>query len=120
MERFGHEVGDIEDGGMIFAERRRPDLDDALEAEWRTLRERGTNYMRTGAVDKRIVDLSLKSKRPNIVGHQLADLVVSPIGRHVIGKPPQPDWEIVESKFRGVGRGKKTTDWSAYRDLGKK
>lgn len=100
VERFCHEVGDIEDGGMIFAERRRPDLDDALEAQWRSLRERGAGDMRDGTVDNRIVDLSLKSKKPNTAGLQLADLVVSPIGRHIIGKPPQRDWEIVASKFR--------------------
>jgi Protein of unknown function (DUF3800) len=107
VERFCHEVGDIENGGLIFAERRRPDLDDALEEQWRKLREQGTNYVRKGDIDKRIVDLSLKSKKPNTAGLQLADLVVSPIGRHVIGKKPQPDWEIVESKFRRGGNGYK-------------
>jgi hypothetical protein len=110
VERFCHEVGDVEDGGLIFAERRRPDLDDALEAQWRKLREHGSDYASKGDIDKRIVDLSLKSKKPNTAGLQLADLVVSPIGRHVIGKKPQPDWEIVESKFR---RG-----WNGYKGYG--
>ncbi len=40
---------------------------------------------------------------------QLADLVVSPIGRFVIGKPVKEDFKIVKSKFRGgrafEGRG---------------
>jgi hypothetical protein len=110
LERFCHEIGDVEDGGIVFAEKRRPDLDDALEAQWRKFRERGTDYVRKDAVDKRIIDLSLKDKKPNMAGLQLADLIVSPIGRHVIGKRPQPDWEIVESKFR---RG-----WKGYKGYG--
>jgi hypothetical protein len=104
LERFCHEVGDVEHGGMVFAERRRVDIDEALDAQWKRFRERGTDYVGKDIVDKRIIDLSLKNKKLNIAGLQLADLVVSPIGRHVIGKQPQEDWRIVESKFR---RGRK-------------
>jgi hypothetical protein len=35
-----------------------------------------------------------------LTGLEIADLVVSPIGRHVIGKPAHEDWRIVESKLR--------------------
>jgi hypothetical protein len=42
----------------------------------------------------------LRDKHLNVAGLQLADLVVSPIGRHVMGKPPREDWKIVESKMR--------------------
>jgi hypothetical protein len=103
VERFCHAVGDTEEGGMIFAEKRRLDLDHELDLAWKKLREWGSDYMSRADIDKRIVDLSLKSKQLNIVGLQLADLVVSPIGRHLIGKRPRDDWEIVESKFRRVG-----------------
>jgi hypothetical protein len=34
---------------------------------------------------------------------QLADLVVTPIGRHILGKDRHDDWEIVKSKFRHRG-----------------
>ncbi len=107
LERFCHEVGDVEHGGMVFAERRRVDIDEALDAQWKKFRESGTDSLRKDDVDKRIIDLSLKNKKLNIAGLQLADLVVSPIGRHVIGKKPQPDWEIVESKFRRGRKGYK-------------
>lgn len=100
LERFCLLGGDIEDGGVVFAERRRPDLDDALDDEWKRIRERGTSRVGSDAIQKRLVDLSLKSKRLNMAGLQLADLVVSPIGRHVIGKPPRMDWEIVETKLQ--------------------
>ena len=39
-------------------------------------------------------------------GLQLADLVVSPIGRHVLGKSDKEDWRIVKGKFRTNRFGK--------------
>jgi hypothetical protein len=39
-------------------------------------------------------------KRDNIAGLQLADLVVSPIGRFVLGKPVHEDFRVIEPKFR--------------------
>jgi hypothetical protein len=103
IERFCREIGDVDAGGMIFAEKRRPDLDDELEAAWMQLRERGTAYVRSHQLNHRIVDLSLKHKKLNVAGLQLADLVVSPIGRYLIGKPPREDWTIIERKFRRRG-----------------
>jgi hypothetical protein len=49
---------------------------------------------------RRTVGLNLRTKHDNVAGLQLADLVVSPIGRHVLGKPDKEDWRIVEAKFR--------------------
>lgn len=102
VERFCHHIGDIEDGGLIFAEKRRPDLDDELDRQWKWFCGYGTDFMRADSVERRVVDLSSKSKKLNVAGLQLADLVVSPIGRHIIGKPDRQDWTIVESKFRRV------------------
>ncbi|HEU4740672.1 MAG TPA: DUF3800 domain-containing protein, partial [Meiothermus sp.] len=48
----------------------------------------------------RIAGLNIHQKSENIAGLQLADLVVSPIGRYVLGKNIHRDFEIVESKFR--------------------
>ncbi len=103
IERFVHEIGNVEHGGMVFAEKRRPDLDHELEMTWRKLREEGCSYASARTIDGRIIDLSLKDKRVNVGGLELADLVVSPIGRAIIGKPRQKDWDIVESKFRRMG-----------------
>ena len=33
-------------------------------------------------------------------GLEIADLVVSPIGRFVAGRPPREDWTMVEAKLR--------------------
>lgn len=103
VERFCLELGDRADSGLIVAERRRPDLDDELETTWQLLRHQGTRFQPGSVIDRRIVDLVLKRKRLNVAGLQLADLVVSPIGRHVLGKPDREDWEIVEGKFRRQG-----------------
>jgi hypothetical protein len=97
------EAGGGVDGGIMFAEKRRPDLDHQLNLAWEKLKKRGAWYMNSTAIKERIVDLSLKDKSLNIAGLQLADLVVSPIGRAMMGKPTREDWAIVESKFRRVG-----------------
>jgi hypothetical protein len=86
--------------GVIVAERRDQPLDSALVASWQHLRERGTAYLRPGAIRERIAHLQLEGKGAGIAGLELADLVVSPIGRFVTGKQPRADWTIVESKLR--------------------
>src|SRR5437762_9034320 len=40
--------------------------------------------------------LPLELKSAGSVGLQLADLVVTPIGRHVMGKRDNEDWAIIE------------------------
>lgn len=103
VERFVLEIGPVTDGGTIFAEKRRPDLDRALEQAWQRLRASGTESASPQEIDERIVDLSLKDKMLNFAGMQLADLVVSPIGRAVIGKKTHADWHVVESKLHQMG-----------------
>lgn len=100
VERFCHEIGNVPDGGAIYAEKRSPDLDSRLERAWIELQVNGSDFASADRINERIVDLTLRDKNLNIAGLQLADLVVSPIGRQIIGKPANEDWEIVESKFR--------------------
>lgn len=102
-QRFCRELGNVEDGGIIFAEKRRPDLDRDLDHAWERLKQTGTGDMEGKTIEQRIVDLSLKDKQLNLAGLQLADLVISPIGRAVIGKEPREDWAIVERKFCRIG-----------------
>jgi hypothetical protein len=102
VERFCFEIGDIENGGLICAERRRDDLDLALDLAWERLRVEGTYQLNThqiGQIDKRIIGLNLKAKSVNIAGLQLADLVISPIGRHFMGLYTHDNWDIVQSKM---------------------
>ena len=101
VELFCEEIGAARDGGMIVAERRasRP-LDRALERVWSDLKINGVDHIAGSVITNRILALSLRAKRDNIAGLQMADLVISPIGRHLLGKPDFEDWRIVASKLR--------------------
>jgi len=109
VERFAFDVGNVSGGGLIVAERRDPTLDHELELAWLNLKIQGTRYLRAKDIEKRILALNLRAKSENIVGLQLADLVLTPIGRHVLGKPGKEDFEIVRSKLRrsrtGIAEG---------------
>jgi len=100
VERFAFDVGNVSGGGLIVAERRDPTLDHELELAWLNLKIQGTRYQQAKDIEKRILAMNLRAKSENIVGLQLADLVVTPIGRHVLGKPSKEDFEIVRSKLR--------------------
>jgi hypothetical protein len=49
---------------------------------------------------KCIKGFHVQDKKDNIAGLQLADLVVSPIGRHILGKAEKEDFQIISQKFR--------------------
>ena len=103
-------VGDEPDGGAIIAESRGPTLDPELKKTWEGLRLEGTNYLTARTLKENIVDFRIRSKQANIAGLELADLVVSPIGRHVIGKPDRDDWRVIEPKILR-GRDGETDDY---------
>ena len=106
VERFCLEIGDVASGGIIVAERRNPTLDHQLELAWLNLKVQGTRFMRAKDIERRVLSLNLRDKTENIGGLQLADLVVTPIGRFVLGKSAKEDFEIVQSKFRRNRDGK--------------
>ncbi len=106
VERFCLDVGNVARGGIIVAEKRDPVLDRGLDLAWLNLKINGTRFVQAHDIDHRMTNLALRAKADNIAGLQLADLVVSPIGRHVLGKPDREDWRIVESKFRRSPQGK--------------
>jgi len=106
VERFCFDVGDVSGGGLIVSEKRDPTLDRELDLAWLNLKIQGTRYLRAVDIERRILALNLRAKKDNIAGLQLADLAVSSIGRHVLGKPDKEDWRIVEQKFRRNRDGK--------------
>ena len=99
IEAFCLEIGDVERGGEIVAEKRLPDLDRSLMSSWQSHIARGTANLSSSEIKRRLKGLELRSKVENVAGLQLADLVVSPIGRHVIGKVDKEDWRIIEGKL---------------------
>ena len=99
--KFCDIIGSRYRGGRIRAESRRPDLDRAVLRSWEELRRSGTAETSAETIRRRIGWLSLHTKKERLVELELADLVVSPIGRHVAGYPDDPDWYIVREKFHG-------------------
>ena len=100
VESLCNTVGPVTGDGAIVAERRGESLDEDMEQTWEILRTRGSLYAEADVIRERIHTLELCHKRENIPGLQLADLVVTPIGRHIQGKPDKEDWRIVEEKLR--------------------
>jgi len=98
IERFWHALKG--GSGAIITERRGRSLDRQLELAWENLKNQGTNYVRAIDIERRILGLNHRPKSDNLAGLQLADLVVSPIGHSVLGKPPKEDWNVLQDKFR--------------------
>ncbi len=102
VEQFCHLIGQsgVESpSSRIVVEGRRPRDDRALIREWLDLRDHGAGSVRGQVVQRRISGLDVRSKADLFAGLELADLVVSPIGRHVIGKPDGAEWEAVQAKM---------------------
>jgi hypothetical protein len=107
VERFCRELGEDYDSGFICAEKRNPGLDKELLAAWEELlrNDVGTGFVSSRAIDERILGLDLKDKTSRVVALELADLVVTPIGRFFAGMPIKPNevqWPMVERKLRRV------------------
>ncbi len=94
-------IGNHGSGGRIRVERLQPAVDRRGLRRWRTLQEVGAAELSGRAIRRRIASLSFHDKSERLVGLELADLVVTPIGRHLVGRPDQPDWEIVRGKLYG-------------------
>lgn len=105
VERFCMHIGNQAASGLIIAEKRGPTLDHELDLAWLNLKIQGTRYMKATQIEKRIMGLNLRAKSENIIGLQMADLVVSPIGRHILGKSPKEDFRLIEEKFRRGAKG---------------
>ncbi len=102
VERFVWEIKSRKESnpGHIIAESRDETLDNQLRLAWIDLRTSGTPKCSPAQIRKYISELHIRNKHENIAGLQIADLIVSPIGRRVLGKETKQDWEIVKNKFR--------------------
>ena len=99
VERMCIAIGRERESGVIVAESRGQPMDRELGLAWEALCVEGTAHLRPETIKEKIVDLRIRDKKENLAGLQLADLVVSPIGRHVIGKPDRDDWRSLEPKL---------------------
>ena len=87
--------------GRIVAESRNPVLDGRLRVVYEEMCVFGTRYAGSDAIRRALPHpLQILPKGNNIAGLQLADLVITPIGRHVMGKADKEDWRIIERRLR--------------------
>jgi hypothetical protein len=100
VERFCYEVGDNCGEGVIVAEKRDRFLDRQLRLAWLALKARGTRFVKAVQLAGRMKGLALRGKQDNIAGLQIADLLVTPIGRSLLGKQSLVDYGMIQSKFR--------------------
>ena len=105
VERFCFELGGSGPQGRILVERRNERLDHELTVAWDVLRLNGTRYVRPEVLRRRIAALEFATKATGGAGLEIADLVVTPLGRWVAGMPTKPDLDIVRSKLRRGPKG---------------
>ncbi|MDQ2652474.1 MAG: hypothetical protein M3Z20_05445 [Chloroflexota bacterium] len=106
VDLFCQVLTGVSDDGAICAEKRGGGLDHKLMQRWEAIRTGGTRHTSAQVIDERIISMDLRDKRPNLAAMQLADLVITPIGRHVLGTPEKPNrvqWSVVERKLCRVG-----------------
>jgi hypothetical protein len=111
LERFYFELKYKETNGYIIAESRHETLDNELELAFLNLKISGTLYVSGTNIKNRINAFNIRDKKENIAGLQLADLVVTPVGRYVLGKKIKEDFRIIERKFRRFS-------WGGYKGPG--
>jgi hypothetical protein len=99
VEKFCLDLRHNNQIGNIIAEKRDRTLDHELELSWLNLKIRGTKHLKGSEIEDNIDGLKLEHKHLNNNALQIADLIVSPIGRYVLGKQQQKDFEIIKSKF---------------------
>ena len=85
---------------VIIIERRGKKEDKKLEEHFQRLLARGTGYVLPQRLKEYQLKITFKSKKENINGLQLADLIAYPIARYVIEpNRANPAFEQIESKI---------------------
>ena len=100
MERYLMFLGQKADSGIMRIESRETHNDQMLAEVYEQFRSNGNNMFKPDEIRRKLLDLSFNQKNQNIAGHQIADLVAYPIGRHVlIPEKDNPPFTVIEKKF---------------------
>lgn len=84
----------------IIIEKRGIKEDKKLDEHFQRLLARGTAFVSAERLKKYNITISFKSKRENINGLQLADLIAYPLARHVIEpKRANPSFDLIQPKI---------------------
>jgi hypothetical protein len=84
----------------IIIEKRGKKEDNKLKSHLNDLLENGTGYVSSERLKEMNIKFEFRSKKQNINGLQVADLIAYPIARHVINsKKSNPAFDLIESKI---------------------
>lgn len=98
LERFIYSMGSYETG-KIFAESRGKLLDNQIRMAFEKIKDTGAGcYIDSEEICSKIHSFEIKNKQDNLVGLQIADLVLPPIGRNYLGKNNKSDYDIILKK----------------------
>jgi hypothetical protein len=86
IERFCFAIGHDGIRGQIIAEARETTLDRQLNLAWQNVKTSGTKFMRAIEINRRICSLDLRTKQDNLAGLEIADIIVTPIARHLLNR----------------------------------
>jgi hypothetical protein len=100
VERFCFELAENGAKGKIIAEARDPVLDRQLDLAWLNLKISGTHFMQAGSINDKIDNLSIKRKEDSLAGLEIADAVVTPIARRILGRNSRVSLDIIKQKMR--------------------
>jgi hypothetical protein len=100
IELFCFDIGQDGIEGQIIAEAREVKLDRKLDLAWQNVQVSGTKFMKAIEINRRVNNLSLKTKKDNLAGIEIADIIVTPIARHVLNKVSKIDINVIKDKIR--------------------
>lgn len=107
IERFVMFLKEAHERGVVIAESRGQQLDNELELAFLNLKIKGTRFLRPKEIAEKIDNFIMKKKEENIAGLQLADSLVTPIGRRYLSKVNYYiNYEIIKGKFRKIYCGR--------------
>jgi len=106
VEKFVLFLKDVRDKGTIIAESRNPQLDNELNLAFLGSKISGTRFFKPKEISENITDFYIKKKEENIVGLQIADSMVTPVGRKYLQYKDYLDFSVIERKFRKNEEGK--------------
>jgi hypothetical protein len=101
IEKFVMFLNKEKDQGMIIAESRNNQLDNELNLAFLDIKISGTRFLNPSEIVDRIDNnFYIKRKGEDISGLQLADSIITPIGRKYLGlKNRYLDYNIIKDKF---------------------
>lgn len=107
LERFIMCLKENKEKGIVVAESRNPQLDNQLNLAFLDLKISGTRFLRPTDVVDNITDFRIRKKEENILGLQLIDSIITPVGRRYLNKKNHYlAYDAIKGKFRRHECGK--------------